>query len=100
MVRREGAGKSLKIGQVCARLGVSPNTAKGLIRRGELPGYLVGSQHHVDSDDLEAYIARQKGLAVARRAAESGAGGATGDVPVGDERVSSGLAALHAGGGR
>ena len=57
------ARESLKIGPVARRLGVCRNTAKALIRRGELPGYRVGRDHHVDLVDLETYIAEQKNAA-------------------------------------
>lgn len=42
-------------------LGVSVRTLRRLIERGDLPSVRVGRSRRVDPEDLEAYIARQKG---------------------------------------
>lgn len=45
--------------QVCDQLGVSPNTVKSLIQRGDLPAVRVGYQYRFRQADIDDYIRRQ-----------------------------------------
>ena len=53
----ENSPRFLKPGEVSRILGLSPNTVRTAIRRGELPGIRVGGSYLVEREGLERLLA-------------------------------------------
>ncbi len=57
-VNREKQARFIKTGVAAAVLGVSTNTVRAAVRRGDLPGIELGSQVLVSREGLERLVAR------------------------------------------
>ena len=58
LVNSEKQAQFIKTGVAAAVLGVSTNTVRAAVRRGDLPGIELGSQVLVSREGLERLVAR------------------------------------------